>query len=77
MTMEGLRRIAIIALIIALALVLLVILGFAAYSIFVLVKWTRLVTLVDLAATPFASTGCTLGVTGRLTDGHGTFPLCG
>jgi hypothetical protein len=39
MTMKGLRRIAVIALIIALALVLLVILGFAAYSIFVLVKW--------------------------------------
>jgi hypothetical protein len=39
MTMEGLRRIAVIALIIALALVLLVILGFATYSIFLLVKW--------------------------------------
>ena len=36
--MEGLRRIAAIALIIALALYLLVILGFAAYSIFLLAK---------------------------------------
>ena len=39
MTMEGLRRIAVIALIIALALVLLVILGFAAYTIFLFAKW--------------------------------------
>jgi hypothetical protein len=39
MTMEGLRRIAVIAVIIALALVLLVILGFAAYSIFPLAEW--------------------------------------
>jgi hypothetical protein len=39
MTMEGLRRIALIALIIALGLFLLVILGFAAYSIFVFAKW--------------------------------------
>jgi hypothetical protein len=38
-TMEGLRRIAVIALIIALALVLLVILGFAAYTIFLFAKW--------------------------------------
>jgi hypothetical protein len=38
MTMEGLRRIALIALIIALALVLLVVLGFAAYSIFLIAK---------------------------------------
>jgi hypothetical protein len=39
MTMEGLRRIAAIALIIALALYLLVILGFAAYSIFRSAEW--------------------------------------
>ena len=39
MTMEGLRRIVVIALIIALALVDFVILGFAAYSIFLVVKW--------------------------------------
>jgi hypothetical protein len=39
MTMEGLRRIALIALIIALALVLLVFLGFAAYPIFLIAKW--------------------------------------
>jgi hypothetical protein len=39
MTMEGLRRIAFIALIIALALVLLVFLGFAAYPIFLIAKW--------------------------------------
>ena len=39
MTMEGLRRIVVIALIIALALVDFVILGFAAYSIFLLAKW--------------------------------------
>ena len=38
MTMEGLRRIALIALIIALALVLLVFLGFGAYSIFLIAK---------------------------------------
>jgi hypothetical protein len=38
-TMEGLRHIALIALIIALALYLLVILGFGAYSIFLLAKW--------------------------------------
>jgi hypothetical protein len=44
MTMEGLRRIAVIALVVALALVLLVILGFATYSIFLLVK--RLIGLV-------------------------------
>ena len=37
--MEGLRRIAFIALIIALALVLLVIVGFAAYTIFLFAKW--------------------------------------
>ena len=36
--MEGLRRIAAIALIIALALVLLVFLGFGAYSIFLIAK---------------------------------------
>ena len=36
--MEGLRRIAFIALIIALALVLLVFLGFGAYSIFLMAK---------------------------------------
>jgi hypothetical protein len=39
MTMEGLRRTALIALIIALALYLLVFLGFAAYSIFLVAKW--------------------------------------
>jgi hypothetical protein len=39
MTMEGLRRIVVIALVIALALVLLVILGFAAYTIFLFAKW--------------------------------------
>ena len=39
MTMKGLRSFLRIALIIALALVLLVILGFAAYTIFLLVKW--------------------------------------
>jgi hypothetical protein len=38
--MEGLRRIALIALIIALALYLLVILGFAAYSMFLFAKWS-------------------------------------
>jgi hypothetical protein len=37
--MKGLRRIALIALIISLALVVLVILGFAAYSIFLFAKW--------------------------------------
>ena len=37
--MEGLRHIALIALIIALALVLLVFLGFGAYSIFLIAKW--------------------------------------
>jgi hypothetical protein len=37
--MEGLRRIALIALLIALALYLFVILGFAAYPIFVFAKW--------------------------------------
>jgi hypothetical protein len=37
--MEGIRRIALITLIIALALYLLVILGFAAYSIFLFAKW--------------------------------------
>jgi hypothetical protein len=37
--MEGLRRIALIALIIALAIVLLVFLGFAAYPIFLIAKW--------------------------------------
>ena len=36
--MEGLRRIAFIALIIVLALVLLVFLGFGAYSIFLMAK---------------------------------------
>jgi hypothetical protein len=45
MTMEGLRRIAFIALNIALALVLLVFLGFGAYSIFLIAKW-----LVESAA---------------------------
>jgi hypothetical protein len=44
MTMEGLRRIAVIALIIALALVGFVILGFAAYTIFLFAKW-----LIELA----------------------------
>jgi hypothetical protein len=39
MTMEGLRRIALIALIIAVALYLFVFLGFAAYSIFLIAKW--------------------------------------
>jgi hypothetical protein len=39
MTMEGLRRIALITLIIALALFLFVILAFAAYSIFLFAKW--------------------------------------
>jgi hypothetical protein len=39
MRMEGLRRIALMALIIALALYLLVILGFAAYSMFLITKW--------------------------------------
>ena len=39
MTMEGLRSFFRIALIIALALVLFVILGFAAYSIFLFAKW--------------------------------------
>jgi hypothetical protein len=38
MTMEGLRRIALIALIIALALFVFVILGFGAYSIFLIAK---------------------------------------
>jgi hypothetical protein len=37
--MEGLRRIARLALIIALALYVCVILGFAAYSIFLIAKW--------------------------------------
>jgi hypothetical protein len=46
MTMEGLRRIAFIALNIALALVLLVFLGFGAYTIFLVAKW-----LVESAAT--------------------------
>jgi hypothetical protein len=39
MTMEGLRRIALIALMITLALVLLVFVGFAAYTIFLFAKW--------------------------------------
>jgi hypothetical protein len=39
MTMEGLRRIALIALIIALALYVFVILSFAVYSIFLMAKW--------------------------------------
>jgi hypothetical protein len=39
MTMEGLRRIALIALVITLALALLVVLGFAAYSMFLVAKW--------------------------------------
>jgi hypothetical protein len=39
MTMKGLRRIALIALIVALALVLLVVLGFAAYSILLFARW--------------------------------------
>jgi hypothetical protein len=39
MAMEGLRRVARMALIIALALVLLVCLGFAAYAIFLFAKW--------------------------------------
>ena len=39
MTMEGLRSIALIILISALALYVLVILGFAAYSIFLVAKW--------------------------------------
>jgi hypothetical protein len=39
MTMEGLRRIAVIALVITLALVDFVILGFAAYTIFLFAKW--------------------------------------
>jgi hypothetical protein len=39
MTMEGLRRIALIALMIALAPYLFVILVFAAYSIFLFAKW--------------------------------------
>jgi hypothetical protein len=39
MTMEGLRRVTLIALIIALALYLFVILSFGAYSIFLLAKW--------------------------------------
>jgi hypothetical protein len=47
MTMEGLRRIALIALIIALALVLLVFLGFAAYSIVLIAK--ALIGLVEYA----------------------------
>jgi hypothetical protein len=37
--MEGLRRIALSALIITLAFVLLVFLGFAAYTIFLFAKW--------------------------------------
>ena len=37
--MSGLRRIALIALIIALALYLFVIIGFGAYSIFLVAKW--------------------------------------
>ena len=37
--MSGLRRIALVALIIALALYLFVILGFGAYSIFLVAKW--------------------------------------
>jgi hypothetical protein len=39
MTMEGLRRIALIALIIALVLYLLVILGFAAYTVLLFAMW--------------------------------------
>jgi hypothetical protein len=39
MTMEGLRHIALIALVITLALALLVVLGFAAYSMFLVAKW--------------------------------------
>jgi hypothetical protein len=39
MTMEGLRRVAVIALIITLALYVFVILGFAAYSIFLFAMW--------------------------------------
>jgi hypothetical protein len=39
MTMKGLRSFLRIAFIIALALVLLVILGFAAYTIFLFAKW--------------------------------------
>jgi hypothetical protein len=39
MTMEGLRRIALIAPVIALALFIFVILGFAAYSIFLFAMW--------------------------------------
>jgi hypothetical protein len=39
MTMEGLRRIALIALIIALVLYLLVILGFAAYPVLLFALW--------------------------------------
>jgi hypothetical protein len=39
MTMEGLRRIALIALIIAVALYLLVFLGFAAYTVLLFAKW--------------------------------------
>ena len=39
MTMTGLRRTAFIALIIALALYVFVILGFGAYSIFLMAKW--------------------------------------
>ena len=39
MTIKGLRSFLRIALIIAVALVLLVILGFAAYSIFLIAKW--------------------------------------
>jgi hypothetical protein len=37
--MEGLRRIALIALIIAVALYLLVFLGFAAYTVLLFAKW--------------------------------------
>ena len=37
--MSGLRRIALVALIIALALYLFVIIGFGAYSIFLVAKW--------------------------------------
>jgi hypothetical protein len=39
MRMDGLRRIALTSLIITVALVLLVFLGFAAYSIFLVAKW--------------------------------------
>jgi hypothetical protein len=51
MTMEGLRRIALIALIIALALFVFVILGFGAYSILLIAK--RFVGLVWAAQNSF------------------------